>query len=143
MSYWRLFYHIVWATRHREQFIDHQIAGLIRGEIDLTCRKYRAIPHAVGFMPDHVHLAISIPPRVAVSDLVGVIKGGTSLQINSSNGPQKLEQFGWQSEFGVHSFSERSLASVFTYVNNQVIHHRDGNLWSEYEIAETTPPNAR
>ena len=53
-----------------------------------ACREWGAIVHALGFMPDHVHLAVSIPPRVAVSDLVRMVKESTNHLLNHANGPE-------------------------------------------------------
>ncbi len=44
-----------------------------------------------------------------------------------------LNDFYWQDEYGVMSFSERNLASVVRYIHNQKKHHADGTLIAAME----------
>ena len=82
MSFWRLFYHIVWSTRGRAQLIDATVEDLLQKAIRSTCTELEVPVHAVGTMPDHVHLAISIPPSLAVAKVVGRIKGSSAHLVN-------------------------------------------------------------
>jgi putative transposase len=136
VSYWSTFYHFVWGTRHREAIIDSQNALLIRRSIQTTCDELGAIPHAIGFMPDHVHLAISVPPRIAVSEFVRKLKGKSSHHVNRSLPTSNLESFSWQSEYGVITFSERSLKTVVSYVENQARRHASEDLWPTFEVGD-------
>jgi REP element-mobilizing transposase RayT len=52
--------------------------GIIGNSLKLTFVDLDVIPHAVGCMPDHIHVAVSIPPKVALSDLVRRMKGASS-----------------------------------------------------------------
>ena len=89
--------------------------------------------YAVGGMPNHVHVAASIPPAMAVAEAVGRIKGGSSHAINQITGGG----FAWQAEYGVVSFSERKLPMVLVYIREQKRHHNDQSLWPGLEwIAE-------
>ena len=89
-------------------------------------------------MPDHVHLAVAVPPRIAVADLVKLLKGSSSHLLNSqartSTGFQ--ERFYWQEEYGVLSFGERSLADVVVYVENQREHHANKTILPVFEQLE-------
>ena len=87
MPRWRLFYHVGWVTRGRQPAIDEEGARTVERSIRATCHAQRAIVHAVGVMPDHVHLAVSIPLSIAVSTFVGRIKGAASYLLNHTNGP--------------------------------------------------------
>jgi len=125
MPYWTLFYHVVWGTKHRLALIDpaweEDLYGYMRGKAAaLEC-----IPHAMGGMPDHIHVAISIPPKLSVATLIGQLKGASSHHVNKTyaNG-----SFMWQAEYGVLSFSEKALSTVVAYVNNQKKHHAAKSL---------------
>ena len=125
MPYWRLFYHVVWATKHRLDLIDpaweQDLFGYIRGKATaLEC-----IPHAIGVMSDHIHVAISIPPKLAVATLIGRLKGSSSHHINER---YAHGSFMWQAEYGVSSFSEKALATIVNYINNQKNHHTQNTL---------------
>jgi putative transposase len=131
MSYWRLFYHIVWATKGREPLIDAEHEATVTRIVQTICRESGAVMHAVGFMPDHVHVAVSVPPRIAVSDFVQQLKGGSSYQMKRPDG-----WFRWQPEYGVVSFGERALPDVVTYVRNQRERHAAKELWPTFERVE-------
>ena len=46
----------------------------------------------MGVMPDHVHILISIPPKYSVSELIGYLKGKSSIWI-AQNVERKLRNF--------------------------------------------------
>jgi putative transposase len=138
VPYWQFYYHLVWATKHREPTIDDEVAALIRREINDACNKHQAVPHAIGLMPDHLHIAISIPPKIAVAEFIGQIKGTSSFKINKLSGEDR-GRFSWQTEYGALSFGERSLATVVAYVNNQTTHHAENTLWPTFERLDTRP----
>jgi putative transposase len=147
VPHWQFYYHLVWATKYRELIIDDEMAGLIRHVVNDTCAQHQAIPHAIGFMPDHLHLAVSIPPKIAVADFIGQIKGLSSFRINKQGTNEERRGFRWQTEYGALTFGERSLATVVAYVENQATHHANQTLLPSFERLDTRPlvssPNAR
>ena len=132
VPYWRLFYHVVQATRGRQPFLSPRHEEMIKETIRTVCRERGVIVHAVGLVPDHVHVAASIPPAHAISEIVGQWKGATSYQLRRDGGFGD-DAFAWQKEYGVHSFGERALADVLSYVRNQPERHRLGRLWTTLE----------
>jgi REP-associated tyrosine transposase len=78
-------------------------------------------------MPDHVHLAVSIPPKQAVARVVGRVKGVSSHAVNAAQ-PNRPEPFAWQTEYGALSFGHRALDDVVAYVNDQSRRHANGQL---------------
>ena len=98
MSYWRLYYHIVWGTKGREPFLDDQRAKIVEQSVVAVAAEFDALVHAMGFMPDHVHVAISIPPDTSVSDVVQRIKGLSSFRINRAK-EGDAGSFKWQPEY--------------------------------------------
>jgi len=125
MPYWRLFYHVVWGTKNRLPLIDAVWESDLHGYIWGKATALEGIPHAINGMPDHLHIAISIPPKLSVSALIGQLKGASSHRINEKYTDRA---FAWQAEYGVVGFSERSLPRVVDYVKNQKKHHADKKL---------------
>jgi putative transposase len=82
MPYWRLFYHIVWSTKNRLALIDPAWEKDLYRYIWGKATALECIPHAIGGMPDHLHVAISIPPKFSVATLIGKLKGASSHHIN-------------------------------------------------------------
>jgi REP element-mobilizing transposase RayT len=82
MAYWRLHYHLVWATWQRHALITDDGARVIEQAIYRKARELGLTIHQVGGMNDHVHVVATIPPRIAVADCVQQIKGASSYAVN-------------------------------------------------------------
>ncbi|MCF6210365.1 MAG: IS200/IS605 family transposase [Gammaproteobacteria bacterium] len=78
---WDCKYHVVFIPKRRKSRIFGELRKHL-GDIfhDLASRKESKIVEG-HLMPDHVHLCISIPPKYAVSNVVGYIKGKSAIQI--------------------------------------------------------------
>ena len=78
---WECKYHVVFAPKFRRQIIYRQIKADI-GKIlrDLCNRKGIEIIEAE-CCPDHIHMLIRIPPKYSVSEIMGYLKGKSSLMI--------------------------------------------------------------
>ena len=130
MPYWRLFYHVVRSTKRREPTISSEAETIIKQSIRSTIGAMECALHAIGFMPDHVHVAVSIPPTIAISDIVGRMKGASAHAVNKV---MPTASFGWQSEYGVLSFGEKALTDVIAYIKDQKTRHATGPLWALME----------
>ena len=125
MPYWKLFYHITWGTKNRLALIEPVWESDLYGFLWGKATALECIPHAVGGMPDHTHVVISIPPKIAVAKLIGQLKGASSHHINEK---YASGSFAWQAEYGVFSFSEKALPTIVEYVKNQKKHHSENTL---------------
>ncbi|WNN75445.1 IS200/IS605 family transposase [Lysinibacillus capsici] len=78
---WNCKYHIVFAPKYRRQMIYGQIKADIGRILRQLCeRKGVEIIEATA-CPDHIHMLVSIPPKISVSSFVGYLKGKSSLMI--------------------------------------------------------------
>ena len=132
MPYWRTFFHITWSTKGRTPTLTGEKVPAIERSLRTTCREQKALVHALFLMPDHVHLAVSIPPGLAVATLVSRLKGSSSHLIRHAE-PNPDPSFAWQSEYGVVTFGEKQLPDVVAYVENQPARHKDRTTWSKLE----------
>ena len=142
MSHWRLFDHVVRGTRGREPLLDAAMARTLDRSIRATAHEHRAVVHAIGVMPDHVHLAISIPPSIAIAKFLGLMKGSASHLLNHAHEHREGDVFAWQAEYGVYSFGDKALPDVIAYVENQPARHAADRLWPALEQdASLAPPS--
>ncbi|QPQ29491.1 IS200/IS605 family transposase [Lysinibacillus sp. JNUCC 51] len=78
---WNCKYHIVFAPKYRRQIIYGQIKADVGRILRQLCeRKGVEIIEATA-CPDHIHMLVSIPPKISVSSFVGYLKGKSSLMI--------------------------------------------------------------
>ena len=78
---WLCKYHIVFSPKYRRKIIYNQYRESVGGIIKTLC-KYKGVEIIEGhLMPDHVHLLLSIPPKMSVASFMGYLKGKSSLMI--------------------------------------------------------------
>jgi putative transposase len=128
-SYWRLFYHLVWATKERTPLITAEIEAPLFRIITERSNRLHAPILAVNGMPDHIHVIASVPPTIALSEYVRQLKGASSRLI----GMDFNTYFAWQTGYSVFSVSERNLPLAVAYVEQQKEHHRDGTAVARME----------
>ena len=71
-------YHIVLATRYRRKIFNEGISGYLKWSLRSVERHYSEIKILEANTDvDHLHILVSIPPKIAVSDVVRLIKSNT------------------------------------------------------------------
>ena len=78
---WKCKYHIVFAPKFRIKIIYKQIIADIGHILSELCKRKGVEIIAAECMPDHVHMFVSIPPKYSVSEIMGYLKGKSSLMI--------------------------------------------------------------
>ena len=78
---WDCKYHVVFIPKRRKKLLYDPIRKYL-GEIFHELAKHKEVEILEGhLMPDHVHMCLSIPPKYAVSSIVGYLKGKSAIQI--------------------------------------------------------------
>ena len=67
--------HLVFVTRYRRQIFDHDATEKLRTYFSNVCADFEAELVEMDGEPDHVHLLINYPPKLAISSLVNSLKG--------------------------------------------------------------------
>lgn len=80
-SQWNCKYHIVFAPKYRRQIIY----GKIKADIGIILRKpcnHKGVEIIeANACKDHIHMLVSIPPKISISQFMGYLKGKSSLMI--------------------------------------------------------------
>jgi putative transposase len=132
VTFWYCYYHVVWATYLRSPLLSSNLEALVHTWVRDKSAAMQAEVLAVNGMPDHVHICVSIPPKLSPADWVNNIKGYTAHEANGRF-PNTPERFRWQSGYGVLTISPRHLEYVVNYVNRQKQHHADSKLNPNFE----------
>ena len=138
MPYWRLIYHIIWGTKNRERLITPEIERDLYGYLRGKAFAMNCSLHAINGVADHIHLAISIPPALAVARAVGRLKGASAHYLNQKY-PMGV-YFAWQRFYSVLSISEKDLAFVVGYINRQKQRHAANLLEQQFEALQPMRP---
>ena len=78
---WQCKYHVIFIPKYRRK----RLYGVVKRELgdvfDRLASQKECIIEEGHVMPDHVHMLISIPPKLAVSSVVGYIKGKSAIHV--------------------------------------------------------------
>ena len=106
---WKCQYHIVFIPKYRKQVLYGQVREDIR-EIIRTLCKYKDVEIISGAVCiDHVHLCVSIPPKMSVSSFMGYLKGKSTLMIYDRH-PEKQSK--WNKAFWARGYYVATVGKV-------------------------------
>lgn len=118
---WKCEYHIVWIPKYRRKALYGKVRVDVR-EIIRTLCKYKNVAIVAGnVMPDHIHLVVAIPPKLAVSDFVGYLKGKSALQIFDRH-PELATRYDrtmWARGYFVSTIADVDEETIKKYVEEQ------------------------
>ena len=86
---------------------------------------------ALNGVSDHIHLAVSLPPTIALAKFIADVKGVSSRRVNAQF-PME-DAFRWQEGYSVQTFGERALDTIVAYIKNQKQHHANDQLNAYFE----------
>lgn len=119
---WNCKYHIVFAPKYRRQIIY----GKIKADIGIVLRKlceYKQIEIIEAeACKDHIHMLVSIPPKYSVSQIMGYLKGKSSLMIFEKYANMKYKygnRHFWRRGYYVDTVG-RNKKQIQEYIRNQL-----------------------
>jgi len=119
---WNCKYHIVFAPKYRRQVIYGKIKADIGNILRKLC-EYKGVEIIEAeACPEHIHMLISIPPKYSVSQIMGYLKGKSSLMIFDRHANLKYKygnrQF-WCKGYYVDTVG-RNKKAIQQYIRNQL-----------------------
>ena len=78
---WECKYHIVWCPKYRFKILQGPLKKSVEEIITQLCEWKKLEMLEINVQEDHVHLLISIPPKYAVSNVVGFLKGKCAIKV--------------------------------------------------------------
>lgn len=93
-------------------------------------KKQGAKAIAVGGMPDHIHMLVSIPATITLSDFVKNTKIWSSKWLKTLG--DAYRGFAWQDGYGAFSVSHSVVAKTINYITSQSEHHKKLSFREEY-----------
>jgi putative transposase len=118
---WECKYHVVFIPKRRRKVLYGELRRYL-GEVFRTLAVQKESRIEEGhLMPDHVHMMIAIPPKYAVSQVVGFIKGKSAIHLARVYGERKRNFVGqhfWARGYFVSTVG-RDEAVIRAYIRNQ------------------------
>jgi putative transposase len=129
--------HIVWHTKESAPLLIPKVEAFVHHYLRGRCINTRGVYiHEIGGIEDHVHLCLSVPPTLLLSDFIGQLKGSSAHEANQKCG-ERCKVLEWQTGYGVVSFGTKDLEWVKSYVRNQRQHHAKGTAQDRLERITT------
>ena len=118
---WECQYHIVFIPKYRRKKMYGTVKDDVR-EIIRTLCSYKKVEIIAGAVcADHVHLCVSIPPKLSISDFVGYLKGKSALMIFDKH-PElgsKWDRSFWARGYYVATVGNVNEETVKEYIKRQ------------------------
>ena len=86
---WECKYHIVWIPKYRKKKLFKELRQELGQVVRELARQKESEIEEGHLLADHVHILISIPPKYAVSQVVGYIKGKSAIWVARNYGGRK------------------------------------------------------
>ena len=126
----RMLVHIVFSTKNRADLIVPEIENSLFGYLHGIIENNNSKLIIANGTTDHIHLLISLGKIIAVSELVGDIKRGSSSWMKKQDA--KFSQFYWQEGYGAFSVGQTEDEAVIEYIKNQKKHHQTKDYKTEF-----------
>ena len=129
-TYHQIYLQTVFAVKYRNAVLNkarrNNLFGIIGNLINETgCKTI-----IVNGVNDHVHCLLGLKPVVSVSELMKTVKAKASKYINDHE--LTIHRFEWQAGYGVFSYRQSDLDSIYKYIQNQEAHHKTQTFHDEY-----------
>jgi len=136
---WNCKYHIVFAPKYRRQIIYGKLKADIGKILRTLCERKGVTIHEAEACPDHIHMLVSIPPKISVSDFMGYLKGKSSLMIFDRYANLKY-RYGnrkfWRRGYYVDTVG-RNKKAIEEYIRNQL---KEDKEYEQLTMSEVIDP---
>ena len=124
-------YHIVWITKYRKKVLEGAIAERVRELIRQICKANDVEILKGHVSKDDVHLFVSVPPHLSVSQLVQYLKGKSSNKLQIDFRHIQKEYWGrhvWARGYFAASSGNITDEIIKAYIENQDIEKDDDDF---------------
>ena len=118
---WECLYHVVFIPKCRRKTLYGQLRQYLDEVFRRLAEQKESRVEEGHLMPDHVHMLLKIPPKYAVSQVVGYIKGKSAIHLARVYGERKRSFVGqsfWARGYFVSTVG-RDEAVIRAYIQNQ------------------------
>ncbi len=118
---YRCQYHVVFIPKYRKKVLYGQLREDVREIIQELCN-YKGVEIVSGAVcVDHVHLSVSMPPKLSISNFMGYLKGKSTLMLydRHPNLQSKWDKAFWARGYYVETIGNVTEAAIKKYIEEQ------------------------
>ena len=128
-TFTNLLTHLIFSAKDREPLIIPELKPELYAYLGGLTRELKGKAYGIGGTADHVHMLVSLPPVVSISEALRFLKANSSGWVHDK-WPQR--SFAWQLGYGAFSVSKSNVPDVLGYIQNQEAHHRRLSFKEEF-----------
>ena len=124
-------YHIVWTPKYRYKVLEGALKEFLESQIRMLCEWKGLEIQELNIQPDHIHIVLSIPPKMSISKVMGILKGKTAIKILKSFPGLRTKPY-WGNHFWSRGYcsstvglDEEKVRKYVKYQENQEKLHDD------------------
>lgn len=121
--------HLVFSTKDREPLVVPELKRELYAYLGGLTRELKGKSFGINGTSDHVHMLISLPPAVSISEALRFIKSNSSGWVHYK-WPRR--SFAWQLGYGAFSVSKSNVPAVLNYIRKQEAHHQKVTFKEEF-----------
>ena len=112
-------YHFVWVPKYRKRVLTGEIGKRIDGMIRFAAQIHEWDVYELAVNVDHVHLYLGAQPKWSTSEIMKIIKGGTSNKIRELF--PELDEVYWGATFWADGFMVKSVGEITDKVISEYV----------------------
>jgi putative transposase len=129
-TYTQIYYHIVFATKHRKPTINSEHEEELYKYIWGIIKNKKSKLYRINGMHDHLHIFTHLHPTICLSNLVKDIKIASNIWMKESGLFPDFEE--WQEGYGAFTYCTKDKEMIINYIKNQKKHYQDEDFEQEY-----------
>jgi len=129
-TFTNLLTHVIFSTKDRVPSITVDLKPELSAYLGGIVREIKGKAYSIGGTSDHIHMLISLPPSISISDSLRIIKTNSSSWVHSLDANYRA--FVWQTGYGAFGVSKSNASAVITYIQNQEEHHKKVSFKEEF-----------
>ena len=135
---YRCTYHIVWTPKYRYRVLEGLVKELLSKDIPMLLEWKSSEMIEMNIQKDHVHLIVSVPPKVSISQLMGVLKGKTAIKIFKSYPQLKTKPY-WGNHFWARGYCVDTIGLDEDKIKKYVKYQEDQERLEEQQRLDFGP----
>ena len=127
-------YHIVWITKYRYKVLNGKIAYRLRELLRQGCEARRITIIKGSISKEHVHMLVSCPPNISVSDMMQYLKGRSSKKLQEEF-PELKKKY-WGQHLWAAGYFCRTVGTVIEDMIKDYIEKQEDDFEETFKIVK-------
>ena len=128
-------HYIVWCPKYRYRILKGEVGKFVENTVRMICEWKDADILEMSVQEDHVHLVVSNPPKVSISELMGILKGKTAIKLFKSYPAMKKKPY-WGNHFWSRGYCVSTIGLDEEKIRRYVKYQEDRERQEEGEQQE-------